>query len=241
MSVRRGLLALLAEQPMHGYQLRQEFEARTGGTWPLNIGQVYTTVQRLVRDGLVEPVPAGDTSADGGRDGGRDDVERFRLTAAGRAEAAAWWTTPVQRGEPARDELVIKLALAVTAPSVDVRDVVQRQRTASMRALHEYTRLKQSAASDDLAWSLVLDNLVFTAEAEVRWLDHVEARVARVRPTGTAPARAAGAAAAPPGTTDGDVTTQDVVRRDVSDRDATGRRTPRRGGADHQDARRTVR
>lgn len=167
MSVRQGLLALLGEQPMHGYQLRQQFEARTGGTWPLNIGQVYTTVQRLVRDGLVEPVPE------------EGDVERFRLTDAGVAEVARWWATPVDRGEPARDELVIKLALAVTAPGVDVRDVVQRQRTASMRALHEYTRLEQDVAADDLAWSLVLDNLVFATEAEVRWLDHVEARVAR--------------------------------------------------------------
>jgi DNA-binding PadR family transcriptional regulator len=169
MSVRQGLLALLAEQPMGSYQLRQQFEARTGGTWPLNIGQVYTTVQRLVRDGLVEPLPGDEGS----------DVERFRLTDAGRAEVAAWWTTPVDRGEPARDELVIKLALAVTAPGVDARDVVQRQRTASMRALHEYTRLKAGAGADDLAWSLVLDNLVFAAEAEVRWLDHVEARVTR--------------------------------------------------------------
>ena len=170
MSVRQGLLALLAEQPMGSYQLRQQFEARTGGTWPLNIGQVYQTIQRLVRDGRVEPVPGGEGV----------DIERFRLTEVGRAEVAAWWTTPVDRGEPARDELVIKLALAVTAPGVDVRDVVQRQRTASMRALHEYTRLKAGGGADDLAWSLVLDNLVFAAEAEVRWLDHVEARVTRV-------------------------------------------------------------
>ncbi len=200
MSVRQGLLALLAEQPMHTYQLRQQFETRTGGTWPLNIGQVYTTVQRLVRDGLVEPVPdderpdpvlrraGGDAAVGGVGVGERGEPERFRLTGAGRAEVAAWWTTPVDRGEPARDELVIKLALAVTAPGVDVRDVVQRQRTASMRAMHEYTRLKQDVAADDLAWSLVLDNLVFAVEAEVRWLDHVEARVARA----AAPAGGAG-------------------------------------------------
>ena len=183
MSVRQGLLALLAEQPMHGYQLRQQFEARTGGTWPLNIGQVYTTVQRLVRDGLVESAP------------GEGEPERFRLTDAGRAEVAHWWATPVDRGEPARDELVIKLALAVTAPGVDVRDVVQRQRTASMRAMHEYTRLKQDAAADDLAWSLVLDNLVFAVEAEVRWLDHVETRVARAA-TAAHDARPAGRSSA---------------------------------------------
>jgi len=85
----------------------------------------------------------------------------------------------VRRGEPARDELTIKLALAVTAPGVDIHDVIQRQRSASMRAMHEYTRLKAQATDDDFAWSLVLDNLVFATEAEVRWLDHMEARVAR--------------------------------------------------------------
>jgi DNA-binding PadR family transcriptional regulator len=185
MSVRNGLLALLAEQPMHGYHLRQEFERRTGGTWPLNVGQVYTTLHRLVRDGLAEPVPQGGT----GTDGAGADVELFRLTDAGRAEARAWWATPVGRGAPARDELAIKLALAVTAAGVDVAAVLQAQRTETMRALRDYTRLKVTGGPSaeaggvspdaDLAWSLVLDSLVFAAEAEVRWLDHVEARVTR--------------------------------------------------------------
>jgi DNA-binding PadR family transcriptional regulator len=200
-SVRQGMLALLAEQPMHGYQLRQQFEQRTGGTWPLNIGQVYTTVQRLVRDGLVEPVPE---SADDAA-----DVDRFRLTAAGRAEIADWWRTPVDRGAPARDELVIKLALAVTAPDIDARDVIQAQRTETMRALRDYTRLKGTlpgtadgggASSRDLAWSLVLDNLIFAAEAEVRWLDHVEARVSRrdgLRPASPGPVTATARVATP--------------------------------------------
>ena len=203
MSVRQGMLALLAEQPMHGYQLRQQFELRTGGTWPLNIGQVYTTVQRLVRDGLVEPVPESESADDAA------DVDRFRLTAAGRAEIADWWRTPVDRGAPARDELVIKLALAVTAPDIDARDVIQAQRTETMRALRDYTRLKGTlpgtadgggASSRDLAWSLVLDNLIFAAEAEVRWLDHVEARVSRrdgLRPASPGPASATAPAATP--------------------------------------------
>src|SRR4051812_46691476 len=116
MSVRQGLLALLAQQPMYGYQLRQQFEARTGGTWPLNIGQVYTTLNRLQRDGLV--TEAGDNA---------DGSTIYELTDAGRAEVARWWSTPVERSSPARDELAIKLALAVTAPGVNVREVVQAQ------------------------------------------------------------------------------------------------------------------
>ena len=189
MSVRNGLLALLAEGPGHAYQLRVQFEQRTGGTWPLNIGQVVTTLQRLVRDGLVEPAP----------DAGGSGAEQYRLTPAGRAEADAWWATPVDRDAPARDELAIKLALAVTAPAVDVVGVVAAQRTATLRRLRDLTRLKVDlpAVPDgaDLAWSLVLDNLVFAAEAEVRWLDHVEARVARAREG--ARATPAPAAAAP--------------------------------------------
>lgn len=170
MSVRQGILALLAEQPMRPYQLKQDFERRTGGTWPLNIGQVATTLQRLVRDDLVE------TAGEGA------DAERFRPTAAGRAEATAWWDRPVERGAPSRDELAIKIALAVTTPGVDVARVIQTQRTQTLRSLHDYTRLlaarTDAADGGDLAWTLVLDGLVFAAEAEVRWLDHVEARLA---------------------------------------------------------------
>ena len=50
MSIRHALLALLSEGPKYGLQLRQEFEAGTGEVWPLNVGQVYTTLQRLERD-----------------------------------------------------------------------------------------------------------------------------------------------------------------------------------------------
>ena len=210
MSVRLGLLALLADQPMHGYQLRQEFEARTGGTWPLNIGQVYTTLARLVRDGLVEPGgqdatvqgPAASTDGAPARERDESATEQYVLTAAGQAEVDRWWTTPVARTSPARDELAIKLALAVTVPGVDVVDLVQRQRAESMRALRDFTRLAHtagsSAAPNDLAWSLVLDHLVFATEAEMRWLDHVEARVAQVARAAQAEPRRALAQPAPP-------------------------------------------
>ena len=170
MSVRQALLALLEQGPMYGYQLRAEFERRTGSTWPLNIGQVYTTLTRLERDGLV---------AEDGADGEGHVV--YRVTDAGRDEVATWFTTPVERTQPPRDELAIKLALAVTVPGIDVGTVIQQQRSATMAALQDYTRLKRqgSGTQEDLAWSLVLDSLVFATEAEIRWLDHCEARVRR--------------------------------------------------------------
>lgn len=185
MSVKQGLMALLAEQPMYGAQLRSEFEDRTGGTWPLNVGQVYTTLDRLVRDGLV--AQASEPDAEG--------RIAYRLTSTGRQVLDAWWTTPVDRTNTPRDELTIKLALAVTAPGVDVPRVVQAQRTATLQHLRDLTRLKREAlgstegaaegpraVEDPIAWLLVLENLIFAAEGEARWLDHVETVIARRRP-----------------------------------------------------------
>lgn len=178
MSIRHGLLALLDQGPRYGYQLRVEFEARTGATWPLNVGQVYTTLARLERDGLVEP--AGEDE---------DGHQFYAVTEAGRAELRAWFDTPVPRTSPPRDELAIKLAMAVTVPGVDVSAVVQGQRRHSIKALQDYTRLKGRAlaaepadgptAGNDLAWLLVLDQLIFQTEAEIRWLDHCETRLAK--------------------------------------------------------------
>jgi DNA-binding PadR family transcriptional regulator len=178
MSIKHGLLALLERGPMHGYQLRAAFEESTGGTWPLNIGQVYTTLSRLERDQLVRPLPR------------TDEIQRpYAITDAGRAELAAWFATPVNRTDRPRDELAIKLALALTTPGVDVRAVVQAQRGATMRTLQEYTRLKAGADQPaDLSWRLVLDAMLFQAEAEVRWLDHCEASLVRyTSPSATVP------------------------------------------------------
>jgi DNA-binding PadR family transcriptional regulator len=174
-SVRNALLALLEQGPRYGYQLRVEFEHRTGGTWPLNVGQVYTTLARLERDGLVE-----------GRGSDGEGHVMYAVTAAGRHEVVSWFTSPVARTQPPREELAIKLALAVSVPGVDVGKVIQQQRTATMTALQDYTRLKRRNTGDEaqeqaqeLAWGLVLDSLVFNAEAEIRWLDHCEARLRR--------------------------------------------------------------
>ena len=129
MSIRQGLLALLEERPRYGYELRQEFESRTGSTWPLNVGQVYTTLARLERDGLVEP----DHTDDEGH-------VYYRITDAGRADVREWFARPVARESQRRDELAIKLALAITLPGVDVAAIVQTQRTETMRSLQEVTR-----------------------------------------------------------------------------------------------------
>ncbi|MFE9813802.1 PadR family transcriptional regulator [Streptomyces sp. NPDC005773] len=175
MSIRHGLLALLERGPRYGSQLRTEFESRTGSTWPLNVGQVYTTLSRLERDGLVVQ--------DGEDDQGH---ALYSISDDGRAELRAWFETPVDRSNPPRDELAIKLAMAVGAPGVDIRAVIQSQRHHTVKAMQDYTRLKAQALTDvpanrdEVAWLLVLEQLIFQAEAEARWLDHCESRLVRL-------------------------------------------------------------
>jgi DNA-binding PadR family transcriptional regulator len=178
MSIRHGLLALLETGPRYGNQLRAGFESRTGATWPLNVGQVYTTLARLERDGLV---------TQDGEDGAGHAL--YAITGSGREELRTWYATPVDRAHPPRDELAIKLAMAVGARGVDIRAVIQAQRTHTIHAMQDYTRLKAqalttleqpAAGSDDIAWLLVLEQLIFQAEAEARWLDHSEARLVRL-------------------------------------------------------------
>jgi DNA-binding PadR family transcriptional regulator len=175
MSVRHGLLTLLSRGPMHGYQLRAEFDGYTGSTWPLNIGQVYTTLARLERDGLVEPV-----------EGGEESQRLYAITEAGRAEVDGWFSTPVS-AEPPRNELAIKLAFAAHLPERDIASIVQIQRSSTLRSLQDYTRAREKAG-DDLSWQLVIESLIFAAEAEVRWLDHCEARLLRAQRGATSPA-----------------------------------------------------
>jgi DNA-binding PadR family transcriptional regulator len=169
LSVRYGLLALLDEAPTHGYNLKTAFERRTGGSWLLNIGQVYTTIQRLERDGLVESIGTVD-----------DDRREYRITPTGREQLAAWFDSPVVAEAPARDELTIKVLLAVAAGDIDVTALLQRQRRASIEQLQAYTRRKAQADPErDVAFLILLDALIFRTEAEVRWLDACEARIRR--------------------------------------------------------------
>jgi DNA-binding PadR family transcriptional regulator len=168
MSVRHALLALLSEGPKYGLQLRQEFEARTGEVWPLNVGQVYTTLQRLERDGLVE--------SDGEEEGPQ---KGFRITGAGQAELAAWLRTPPDLSSPPRDELVIKILVAVHLPHVDVHEVVQAHRRYLVQLMQEWTRLKEYSADRDLGFGLAVDAELFRLDAVVRWLDAADGRIRR--------------------------------------------------------------
>ncbi|GAA5041857.1 helix-turn-helix transcriptional regulator [Thermocatellispora tengchongensis] len=165
---------MLSAGPRHGYQLRAEFVASTGASWPLNIGQVYTTLSRLERDGLVVQ--------------GEEDAQgrvSYAITDDGRAELERWFRTPLVPADRPRDELVIKLAMAMTTPGVDVAAVVQAQRAATMAVMQDLTRAKR-AEGITTAHRLVLDSMIFRTEAEQRWLDHCEAVLAATPQEGRA-------------------------------------------------------
>jgi DNA-binding PadR family transcriptional regulator len=168
-SVRHALLALLSEGPKYGLQLRQEFEARTGEVWPLNVGQVYTTLQRLERDGLVASEGA---ESEGPQKG-------FRITSAGSDELKTWLRTPPDAWDPPRDELVIKVMVAIGLPGVEVHDVIQAHRRHLVEVMQRYTSLKADTPDHDVALALVVDAQIFRLEAIIRWLDAADNRLSQ--------------------------------------------------------------
>ncbi len=169
MSVPHALLALLSEGPKYGLQLREEFEARTGEVWPLNVGQVYTTLQRLERDGLIEADGPGDDSQHKG----------FRITTAGQDELSGWLRTPPDLASPPRDELVIKVLVALRVPGVDVPEVLQVHRRYLVQLMQQWTRIKEDGAEDDIGLALAVDAELFRLDSVIRWLDSAESRIRR--------------------------------------------------------------
>jgi DNA-binding PadR family transcriptional regulator len=167
-SVRHAMLALLSEGPKYGLQLREEFEARTGEVWPLNVGQVYTTLQRLERDGLVE--------SDGSSEQGPQKA--FQITPEGERELATWLRTPPDLSSPPRDELVMKVLVALQVPGTDVHEVIQAHRRYLVQLMQQWTRIKESEA-EDLGLALAVDAELFRLDSVVRWLDAADARLKR--------------------------------------------------------------
>jgi DNA-binding PadR family transcriptional regulator len=183
MSVRHALLALLSEGPKYGLQLREEFEANTGQVWPLNVGQVYTTLQRLERDGLVVALGDGEELEPGPQ-------KAYRITEAGSGELAQWLRVPPDLSTPPRDDLVMKVLIAVRVPDTDVSGVIQAHRRYLVQLMQEWTRLKEDDNGNDLAFSLVVDSELFRLDSVVRWLDAAEARLRRALADGWTPAQA---------------------------------------------------
>jgi DNA-binding PadR family transcriptional regulator len=177
MSVRHAMLALLSEGPSYGLQLREEFEARTGDVWPLNVGQVYTTLQRLERDGLV--ISEGD---------GDSQQKAYRITEDGTRELGTWLLTPPDLSSPPRDELVMKVLIALRVPGASVAEIIQAHRRYLVQLMQQWTRIKEDADPADLSLGLAVDAELFRLDAVVRWLDAADGRIRRVAADATAQA-----------------------------------------------------
>jgi DNA-binding PadR family transcriptional regulator len=177
MSVRHAMLALLSEGPKYGLRLREEFEDRTGEVWPLNVGQVYTTLQRLERDGLVE-------SAGSGEDGPQ---KAFRINADGERELAAWLRTPPDLSSPPRDELVMKVLIALRVPGTDPHEVIQAHRRYLVQLMQQWTRIKDDEADGGLGLALAIDAELLRLDSVVRWLDVADTRLKQAKADPAAP------------------------------------------------------
>lgn len=170
MSIRHGILGVLSGGPAHGYRIKTQFEESTGGAWTLNVGQIYTTLNRLERDGLVECLANAD-----------DSVKEWKITKSGQKTLSNWFQTPVDDSQ-VRDELTIKVLFAVVAQSINVSALVQNQRSAAMGRLQQLMKRKrETSRGDNLIDILLLDSQIIKVEAEIKWLDNCEARLLRWR------------------------------------------------------------
>lgn len=175
MSVRNAILGLLVEQPRHGYELRAAFEALAGGEmiWRVNPAQIYTTLARLEEAGLV--------AQEGIMQDGGPEKHIYRLTPKGRDELARWFSQAVI-DEHHHDEFYVKLMLSLTLDGVSPYQVIQAQRRQLFQALHDLTALRNgSDPQRELAQIFLLDKSIMHLEADLRWLDLIEARLDDIR------------------------------------------------------------
>jgi len=171
MSVRHALLGLLSQSPSHGYELRDAFETLAGGRalWEVKPAQIYTTLARLEDAGLV-----AQTAAPG--DGG-PDRRVYEITESGREELLGWYAGGVH-AEHHRDEFFLKLVLALSSADVDAHEILRVQRSTLYRDLHELTARRAGLSlAGDLTHAMLLDKAIMHAEADIRWLEMVEARL----------------------------------------------------------------
>ena len=175
MSVRNALLGLLAQRPRHGYELHAAFEAVVGGeqNWDVKPAQIYTTLARLEEGGLVMEEGVG-------QDGG-PEKRVYAITSTGRNVLADWFASGVEL-EHQRDEFFIKLLLSIATREANPRRVIQIQRSKLYQDLHAMTAQRNKTDSKTaLAQVLLMDKAIMHLEADLRWLDMIEARLEDVK------------------------------------------------------------
>ncbi len=162
MSLKYGILGLLTERPLHGYEVKIRFESLLGGSWEVNIGQVYTTLQRLERDGLIE--------ADGER-GDRGKLA-YRLTQTGRRALQDWLSRPESEPQQLREEIYVKLLLSTRLADGSLDQLLAAQRRVYLQRLKDLSELEVRArrdGRDDLV--LLFKGAILHTEADLKWTD----------------------------------------------------------------------
>jgi DNA-binding PadR family transcriptional regulator len=167
LSVKHAILGLLASKPLHGYELKSGFE-ELAPTIDLNIGQVYTTLDRLSRDQFVTYEVVNQAE--------RPDKKVYALTDVGRKELREWLATPSGVDLNLRNETFLKLMLARRLRGADPIKVLAVERRASFERLHEVMEAKARAEQEraSLQTLLLLDLAALRLEAFLKWLDHCE-------------------------------------------------------------------
>jgi DNA-binding PadR family transcriptional regulator len=165
MSIAKTFLGLLEGGPSHGYDLKRAYDERFGHDRPLAYGQVYATLSRLLKNGLVE--------LDGVEAGDGPERKRYAITEAGVADVDVWLGQPEAPQPYLQSTLYAKVVLALLTgrPAQDVLDV---QRAEHLTLMRELTQRKRDG---DLADQLVCDHALFHLEADLRWLELAAARL----------------------------------------------------------------
>jgi DNA-binding PadR family transcriptional regulator len=159
------LLGLLAEAPRHGYELKSLFEQLFGGTWPLNPGQVYMTLERLEEAGLVTSQRVEQELL--------PDRRVYSITEDGRQELKLWTAEPSIGPIRLRDELFAKVLTALVSGQADPLGMIWAQRRTHMQALAELRSRRVDPALHP-ATKLILTGAILRTEADLRWLDQCE-------------------------------------------------------------------
>lgn len=165
--MRYAFLALLANAPAHGYEIKQAFDKTFGEVWPpINFGQIYSTLSRLERDGLVESQHVAQTS--------QRDKRVYSLTSEGREELEAWANSPTE-GPRLKDEFFMKLVLSKLVGVADPESLIEQQRRTYLQTLRELNLAATRYEADrDVIPSLLIEGAALHLQADLEWLDLLE-------------------------------------------------------------------
>jgi DNA-binding PadR family transcriptional regulator len=162
MSLKFGILGLLTEAPLHGYEVRGRFETMMGGSWEVNIGQIYITLQRLERDQMIESI---------GERGDRGKIA-YRITNLGRQELNTWLTQPDIDPQLLHEDLFVKILLLRRLAPDNLVDLLQEQQQVKLQHLRNLGAIERQARVNgrhDLL--LIVRGAMMHTEADIKWLD----------------------------------------------------------------------